>query len=189
RRRAPAELCLRAARSCLSIRSSCTSIWHLQYGTFSMAPSVMAPSDWSPQIRRLQIGLAVLVRLIVLVGKILSIPHHLHDVDGAGSMGNHATSGRTGTDSHHAGHGDGSRNNCRRENNGDLAHLALLSKTSSLRCGAATAKLHGSCHRSSSSGARMRALAISRCALRHTLGCYSLASDVWASAIRESVAV
>src|SRR5215471_7995146 len=100
-----------------------------------MAPSVMAPSDWSPQIRHLQIGLAVLVRWIVLVGKILSIPHHLHDVDGAGSMGNHATSGRTGTDRHHAGHGDRSRNNCGRENNGELAHLALLSKASSVRCG------------------------------------------------------
>ena len=110
-------------------------VMHLQYGTFSMAPSVWHLQSWHPQIRHLQIGLAVLVRWIVLVGKILSIPHHLHDVDGAGSMGNHATSGRTGTDRHHAGHGDRSRNNCGRENNGELAHLALLSKTLSLRCG------------------------------------------------------
>src|SRR5262249_40824129 len=36
------------------------------------------------------------------------------------------------TDRHHAGHGDCSRNNSRREDDGDLAHLALLSKTLSI---------------------------------------------------------
>ena len=40
----------------------------------------------------------------------------------------------------------------------------------------ATAKLRRSCRRSSSSGARMRALPISRCALWHTLGPILLAS-------------
>jgi hypothetical protein len=155
-----------------------------------MAPSVMAPSVIAPSVMgafghgRLQIGLASLVRWIVLVGKILSIPHHLHDVDRSGSMGNHATSGRTGTDCHHAGHRDRSRNNCCRENNGELAHLALLSRASSVRCG------DGQASRKLPPlrlfwGKNARTADIALCPAAH-LGSYSPRIDVWASTSRES---
>ena len=79
--------------------------------------------------RQWQLRLPPLVRRIALLTKVFGVLHHFHDVNGGRGTHSRASSCRTGTYRHHAGHGDCSRNNGRRENDEDFAHLSLLSET------------------------------------------------------------
>src|SRR6516225_5552091 len=94
--------------------------------------AILLPHCPTRATRQWQLRLPPLDRRIALLRKVFSVPHHLHDIDGGRGTHNRASSRRSGTDRHHAGHGDCSRNNSRRENDRDLAHLALLSKTLSI---------------------------------------------------------
>src|SRR5215831_11868331 len=94
--------------------------------------AILLPHCPTRATRQWQLRLPPLDRRIALLRKVFSVPHHLHDIDGGRGTHNRTSSRRSGTDRHHAGHGDCSRNNSRREDDGDLAHLALLSKTLSI---------------------------------------------------------
>jgi hypothetical protein len=69
-----------------------------------------------------------LVRLITFVRKVLCIPHHLHDLKGGGCTRLGIGWRRNGADRFHAADCDYGRNKSSRENDGSLAHLALLSE-------------------------------------------------------------
>src|SRR5262249_36210037 len=121
--------------------------------------------------------ITALLRWVAFVGKILGILHHLHDVDAPRSTRNHAISGRAGTERHHAGHGDRGRNNGRGKNNGDLAHLALLSGDVEREYGDGQAWKN--CRRSSSCEVMMRPSPMFCCALGHT---FDLACEIFQGA-------
>src|SRR4051794_37934451 len=71
-------------------------------------------------------SLGLLVRLIAFDGKVLCVPHQLHDIDGARRthIGIHGR--RAGTDGFHAADRHCGRYKRRRENDGRLTHLVLL---------------------------------------------------------------
>jgi hypothetical protein len=126
-------------------RSQCAQQLDAEEPAKSAQPSVSIAGTQSranpraiyPQIR--VIGPAS-VRWIAFGGKVLRIPHHLHDINWRIRVHVRAWSYGIGTDRHHAERGSRRREHGRHQNDSHLAHLALLFKTLNVNAATATAR-------------------------------------------------